>query len=53
MKTKLFKLQAENKHLAAKGVEAKRTFKKVSTLQSEYNYLIQAHFKTRNDLKTL
>jgi hypothetical protein len=39
--------------LVAKVVEAKRTIKKVETIQSEYIELTQAHFKTHNDFKTL
>jgi hypothetical protein len=49
MKAKLFKKQAWNKHLVAKGVKLERVFKKVETLQYEYNELIQAHFKTHNE----
>ncbi len=52
MKTQLFKLQVENKHLVAKNVEAERVIKKAKTLQSKYE-LTHVHFKTRNDLKTL
>ncbi len=53
MKTQLLKLQIKNKHLVVKSVEYKRIIKKVETLQLEYNELTQAHFKTRNDFKTL
>jgi hypothetical protein len=37
--TLLLKLQAENKHLVAKGVEAEKTIKKAKALQFEYNEL--------------
>jgi hypothetical protein len=39
--------------LVAKVVEVERTIKKDETLQYEYNELTEAHFKTRNDLKSL
>jgi hypothetical protein len=53
VKAQLLKQQEENKHLAAQGVEVERVIKKEKTLQSKYNALTQAHFKTRNGLKTL
>ncbi len=53
MKTQLLKLQVENKYFVANSVEVERVIKKVEALQLEYNELTQAHFKTRNDLKTL
>ncbi len=37
MKTKLLKLQVENKHLVDKSVESKRVIKKAEALQSDYN----------------
>ncbi len=39
--------------MVAKVVEVERTIKKDETLQYEYNELTEAHFKTRNDLKSL
>lgn len=37
VKTKLLKLQVENKHLVDKSVEFERVIKKAEALQSEYN----------------
>ncbi len=48
-----FKLQIENKHLVAKGVETKKEIKKVEVLLQEYNEFNKVHFKTYNDLKAL
>ncbi len=53
VKAQLFKQQAKNKHLIAKGVKTERVTKKNETLQFEYNELTQSHFKMYNDLKTL
>ncbi len=50
VKAQFLKQQSKNKHLVTKGVEAKRIIKKAKTLLFEYNELIQAHFKTANDL---
>ncbi len=52
-KTQLLKLQIENKHLIAKGVDVEKIINKAKALQQEYNELNQAHLKTHNDLKTL
>jgi hypothetical protein len=39
MKTQVLKLQAENKHLIAKSVEAKSAIKMAKALHLEYNEL--------------
>ncbi len=39
--------------MVAKSVEVERATKKVKALQSKYNELTRAHFKTHNDVKTL
>ncbi len=53
VKTQFFKLKTKNKHLLVKSVEVEKVIKKVEALQSKYNELTHAHFKTCNDLKTL
>jgi hypothetical protein len=53
VKTQLFKLQTKNKHFVAKSVKAERVIKEAKVLQSGYNELTHAYFKTRDDLKTL